>query len=320
MPQNPHTAYVADLTKHLREYRRTTFPDSSVFDGRYSEVNSNPPVFTAEYAHLNLLLPDDAVHRAHVSALVPVSQRHRWFRSMKSSQALAQSVFGNIIVQNRLDVLAQILADDGGFAFGPDIADHPRVALEYSVGGGVLREPTPTSVDFWISGRTTICVECKLAEEDVGSCSRPEARDHPRPCNGNYEQQEGRSHRCALADDGVAYWDYIPAVVDWAVGEEARPCPLRRPYQLVRNILAACVSEGVLERRRGHAVLVYDARNPMFQKSSTGTFDLLRNRLKDRMLLRRCPWQRIVAAMAGCDDLHWLVRALDQKYGLRPEA
>ena len=90
------------------------------------------------------------------------------------------------------------------------------------------------------------------------------------------------------------------------------------PYQLVRNILAACVEDGRVNPDRGHALLVYDDRNPAFRPSEQGTFEQLRRDLRDPTMLRRCSWQSIIRVMADYDDLTWLVTALGEKYGLNP--
>ena len=319
MPQNAHTQYTADLTAHLKKYHRATFPQGDeLLDAKYSKKPRNPPVFTKDAAHQNLLLPpDNPALSARIRDLVPPNQRHKWYRSMKSSQALAQSVFGALVVYDHLDCLTQIAADDGGLAFGSGPFDPADVKLEYSV-GNLLHEPQPTSVDVWMPGRTLVCVECKMTEAEVGACSRPGKKKHAHPCDGTYTYQAGRVHRCALAADGVDYWDHIPAVLKWDVKNDASPCPLRRTYQLVRNVLAATVEGGRVVAGRGHALLVYDVRNPVFQPHAGGTFEKLREQLIEPDLLRRCSWQRIIAAMADFKDLRWLVHGLEEKYGIQP--
>jgi hypothetical protein len=37
-------------------------------------------------------------------------------------------------------------------------------------------------------------------------------------------------------------------------------------------------------------------------------------------MLRRCSWQTILRTLVDYDDLKWLVRALDEKYGLVPKS
>jgi hypothetical protein len=45
---------------------------------------------------------------------------------------------------------------------------------------------------------------------------------------------------------------------------------------------------------------------------------MLRAQLRDATMLRRCSWQAIVTAMLRHDDLRWLVRELERKYGIVP--
>lgn len=44
---------------------------------------------------------------------IPPNEQHKWFRSMNSSQALAQSVFGNLAIHGCLEVFSDLLDDDG---------------------------------------------------------------------------------------------------------------------------------------------------------------------------------------------------------------
>jgi hypothetical protein len=118
----------------------------------------------------------------------------------------------------------------------------------------------------------------------------------------------------------MSYWDHIPEVLRWEVNLDQSPCPLAKPYQLVRNVLAASVDQGKVKVGRGHALLVYDARNPAFQLSAEGQFEALRVQLRDRTILRRCSWQAVLTALERHDDLRWLVRAVENKYGLAPQA
>jgi hypothetical protein len=75
------------------------------FDAALFETGGDPhrpPVFLAGHATSNLLLPPDADLVSSVVKMVPVAARHRWFRSMKSSQALTQSVFGALAATGHL--------------------------------------------------------------------------------------------------------------------------------------------------------------------------------------------------------------------------
>ena len=103
-----------------------------------AEVGIRPPVFTAKNADLNVIraphgLPEK---QARLLATLPPRSRHRWFRSMSSSQALAQSLFGNLIVHDHLGILGAIEAEAGE----PLVGTSPETAeLESKVGS--LREP-----------------------------------------------------------------------------------------------------------------------------------------------------------------------------------
>ena len=93
------------------DYRDTVFPhDSHLF--RPGEDRQHPPVFLKEHADHNVLRPPDPALTKAVLDSIPEGRRHKWFRSMKSSQALAQSVFGNLKAHRRLDCLLDVRADD----------------------------------------------------------------------------------------------------------------------------------------------------------------------------------------------------------------
>lgn len=284
-----------------------------------------PPVFRATHADLNILCPSHPAHALVVDE-IPRSRRHRWFGSMRSSQALAQSLFGYIKSLNRLAVLADVRDDDGLPVFfgANEVPGRDGVYLEHDV--RTLREPRPTSLDvLFRCGQRSVAVECKLAEDDIGSCSRPRLRPRDstyasQHCNGYFELQRGRKTPCSLSELGIAYWEHISDAFRWSVTGGGE-CQLRYPYQLVRNVLAACVGDdGRFDPSRGHAVLVYDERNPAFTGAgrAAGRWERLRSDLRDSSLLRRCSWQRIIRSMARDDALTWLVGELAQKYGLSP--
>ena len=150
-------------------------------------------------------------------------------------------------------------------------------------------------------------------------CSRPRLpADHPEHCAKEYCEQGGWRDRCVLSNKGIAYWKYVPKLLKKDALDGAVRCPLWSPYQLVRNILAACVENGTVDVARGHALVVYDARNPVFQPHAGGTFEKLREEVIEPSVLRRCSWQSIIAAMADYKDLKWLVQGLEEKYGMMP--
>ena len=282
-----------------------------------------PPVFKKEMEACNILIPEDAgdEFRVAVEATVPLNERHRWFRSMKSSQAVAQSVFGSLIVSKKLGLLAGLETDQGLPDFFKDLGT-ANAKLEYSVKH--LGEPRPTSIDLWVEGEHRIAVECKLTEADFGMCSRPRLkegkhsnyfRDH---CDGSYTHQRARESRCSLTEIGVRYWDYAPRLFNWTADEDHVPCVLRNTYQLVRNVLAASVTpDGGIDTNHAHALIIYDARNPAFQVGGAAytQWDSARSALKKPGLLRLCSWQSLVEHLSQSGKAVWLVGQLKRKYG-----
>jgi hypothetical protein len=111
----------------------------------------------------------------------------------------------------------------------------------------------------------------------------------------------------------------VPSILAWQAGQDHRPCPLSGTYQLVRNILAACVtSEGRIDPDGGHALVIYDARNPAFSDGgdADGQWKDCLGALENHSLLRRCSWQRLITRLRHDEDLSWLVNGLARKYGL----
>lgn len=311
----PHTDYVAGLSEHLWAYRRGRFANrDDLFDPKYGAL-PNPPVFDKDHGDWNVIVSDDPKQASAVRALIDPSKRHRWFRSMKSSQALALSVFGNLKVFGHTDVLTTVKSDgNGGPAFGQGPIAPDDVILEHEA--RLPGERTSTSIDVLITGATTVCVECKLSEAEVGPCSRPQLPPkNARHCDGaNPVRDSGLT--CPLADRGVKYWDDVPELVQIEKWKERDSCPMLAPYQLVRNILASKRSGS----SNGHALLIYDACNSAFWPSRDGVFETLHGDLRDGALLRRCSWQAILAAINGREELRGLVEEIGFKYGLIPWA
>jgi len=120
---------------------------------------------------------------------------------------------------------------------------------------------------------------------------------------------QGREFRIYQTEDGVSYWKYIPDLFKWNSNVDHVPCPLRKNYQLVRNILAACVRpDGAVLPEKGHVILIYGERNPAFQKDGKGykAFENTREALHEPQLLRKCSWQRSVNHIRGKNDFSWL--------------
>ncbi len=288
-----------------------------------TEVGTRPPVFTPKNANLNVIraLDDHPDRHARLLATLPPRSRHRWFRSMTSSQALAQSVFGNLVVHDQLRILGDIKVETGEPLVGPS----PETAqLEFQV--DYLGEPRKTSLDVLVrcANGYRVAFECKLTEPEVGTCSRPgltprEPNYEPDHCNGTYTCQRGRKVRCSLTNVGVAYWHHIPNLFHWSSDRDHRPCPVRKTYQLVRNVLAVNVDgEGAFSPGQGHAVLIYDERNPAFTSEGAGhaAYEQTREALREKSTLRRCSWQHILKHLRGAGVLKWLTDDLSTKYGL----
>ena len=281
-----------------------------------------PPVFRKSGVIRNILIPPDATPAMQhsVQATLPKNERHRFFGSMRSSQALAQSVFGNLIALGKVAVLKDLESDEGLPAFFDDIGD-ATLQLEYAVNH--LGEPRPTSIDLWVDGSRRVAVECKLTETEFGTCSRPRLRPKDTNyssdyCNGDYLQQQGRTSRCSLTEIGVQYWSYIPEILSWDSTIDLHPCPLRDTYQLVRNILASCITpDQRVETGNAHALVIYDARNPTFQEGGEANRQWLsvKGALRNPDNLRSCSWHRLISHIYKDPELHWMVDALNAKYG-----
>jgi hypothetical protein len=322
-PDAPDLATVAggsyndQLVGRMRSYADEQF-DAALFER--SSNPHRPPVFLAEHATSNLLLPPDADLRSSVVKIVSGSARHVWFRSMKSSQALTQSVFGALAATGHLAALGAVTAECGRSAF-TETQNLLRMTLEQNVNW--LGEPRPTSIDVCFeSPHYRIAVESKLSESVFGACSRTTLpRDNP-SCDGTYTVQDGRLERCALTAKGVRYWQYAPAVLDWDPGVDHTPCPMASTYQLVRNVLAAIVRQDRVETASGHALIIYDERNPAFRPGGKARreYDAVCAALRHPGLLRTVSWQRVIGQLSAADDLRWLVDGLEAKYGLTTPA
>ena len=310
-------AVVRDLWSWADQHHRDEL-DGGSREGR-------PPVLSKHHASKGVLIPPDDPTAQRIRAGIPERQRHRWFRSLKSSQALGQSVFGAIRTFDRLDLLQSLPAECGRPAF---FEDHRGFALEFERDVNWLGEPRPTSVDVMACGPVRrIAVECKFTEREFGTCSRPRLRPadahySSQHCDGSYRVQRDRLERCALTEIGVRYWEYLPHLFDWAADRDHVPCPFRGVYQLARNALAAAVTpDGALEPWGGHVLVVYDARNPAFLAKGNADQQWRSATTACRVpgLLRRLSWQRLVAGLTRAPELRYLVEAMRMKYCIRPE-
>ena len=283
-----------------------------------------PPVLRREFALKAVLVPSDPAKASGVVSAVPKEERHRWFRSFKSSQALAQSVFGAIRTFGRPDLLDGVTADCGRPAFLEDTCDASLV-LEHKVRS--LSEPRPTSVDVLLEARSKrIAVECKFMERKFGVCSRTQLRPGDpnyaeQHCDGNYRIQRGRRERCALTEIGIRYWTHLPHLFDWAADHDLRPCPFSEVYQLARNALAATVTASGFDQNSGHVLVVYDARNPEYAAGGAAQrqYESAIRACRVPGLIRRLSWQRLVGTLKCAPEFTYLLVGLEGKYGIRPE-
>lgn len=309
-----YSDYRKNMVQRFWKYQNGNFPDWEEYFERPFNPDGRPPVFHKTTADNNVIFNPVSSYQERELLLneIPIKARHRWFRSMSSSQAVAQSILGNLKVYDRLHYLSE-LSDDAGFPLmGEAGPSRDNFQMEYTV--DYLNEPRPTNLDGFIAGDYRVAIECKLLEREVGTCSRPRLKKEDKDyCNGTYTYQKGRQERCSLTNIGVAYWKYIPDLFKWRSNVDPDPCPLRNNYQLVRNILAASVRpDGSLLPEKGHVVLIYDERNPAFQKGGKGStaFENIKEALHNPQLLRK--WRRrdivswsgaIIACVTGITEI-----------------
>ena len=156
-----HSSYVSAVVARLWDYAGREFGDQPELLESAEPSPTRPPVFAAGAAEHNLLYPSDAlaeVRRAIVDA-IPRAERHRHFASMRSSQALAQSVFGSLVALGKVGMLAGLTTDDGLPAFFDDVA-RSHVQMEYAVGhlGRTEAYPVGRVVQGGASGRGRVQV------------------------------------------------------------------------------------------------------------------------------------------------------------------
>jgi hypothetical protein len=283
-----------------------------------------PTVFKSTYEQLNVMTPPTAT-KQQVDAIrssIGRDDRHRWFGSMASSQALCQTVFGTLKAMGQISALQGITAEGGLPAFFESAAEAPSLELEHSL--NTLNESRPTCIDAYFRGARRIAVEVKFAEAEFASCSRPRLtardrnfeRDH---CNGTLTHQRGRKDRCSLTEQKIRYWNYVPQLFRWSADADAYPCPLAQTYQLVRNLLAVSVRpDGGVDTDNAHVLVIYDNRNPAFAPG--GTADTQWHQTVDALrfpkMLRRLSWQHLADHLATQEPLNWLVDGLHIKYGI----
>jgi hypothetical protein len=313
-----------DLVERYWLYQQKFFPQIDIYFERPYKSDGRPPVFVRKKSYHNVILKPNASEeeKSALFQLVPDGEKHRWYGSMNSSQALAQSILGNLFVYEHIALLTELLDDSGESLFGDAKISSDNFSMEYKV--NYLGEPRPTSLDGFISGNYQVAIESKFTEAEVGSCSRPrltllDSNYETDYCDGTYTNQRNRKSRCTLSEIGVQYWKYIPYLFNWRNDIDHIPCCVNLNYQLVRNVLAACVRPGRdTAFGFGHAILLYDERNPAFQTGGKGlmAFEETQKALRIPDLLRKCSWQRICNLLRKKSTLPWLTEQLELKYGL----
>lgn len=314
------TNYKSDLNRRYWEYQKSKFPDTKNFFDCLCADDRRPPVFIRSEAWRNVIVNPDVTQdeESHLFALVPDGDRHKWFGSMNSSQALAQSVLGNLAIYGFLSCLAELKSAEELELFGKAQISVDNFRMEHKI--DYLGEPRLTSLDGYISGDYQIAIECKFTEVKIGTCSRPRlAQDDANYCDGTYSRQKNRKERCSLTEIGVCYWYFVSQLFKWKDDNDLNPCPLKGNYQLVRNVLAMGVKpDKTVSLDSGHVLLVYDERNPAFQKNGDGLAAYMETReaLRNPAMLRKCSWQQIIQHVRENGILPWLTENLALKYGL----
>jgi len=237
---------------------------------------------------------------------------------MGSSQALAVSVFGTMMCRNDLQLLTKVLDNNGHpLLLGFVLEGQPEHPFDYRV--TALNEPRPTQVDLFLPcQKGNVAVECKFWESELEPCSQV-----AKECNGNYSAQPGRTpgQRCALTEKRIAYWNYIPRLFHWRADVDYKPCPIWKPFQLIRNVLAAAIDpSGKKVWGQPTAVLVYDARNPAFAPGGKiyEQFQRVQAALCGPANFKRTTWQAIAGALTEQGGYNDLLAWLDKKYGIKP--
>jgi hypothetical protein len=166
--------YKADINQRYWKYQKSQFSNWQSFFERPYVQDGRPPVFIRHEAWRNVIInPVAGQQETHrFLALIPKGERHKWFGSLNSSQALAQSILGNLAIHGFLECLSEIKDDEGMDLFGKAQISSDNFKMEKKI--DYLGEPIQTSLDGYISGDYQIAIECKFTEAEVGSCSRPQ--------------------------------------------------------------------------------------------------------------------------------------------------
>jgi hypothetical protein len=315
-----YSSYIKNLIRRYWIYQEDNFQPWQKFLDKPNKNFDRPPVFQKSTTNWNIITnPENTENeRMALFGLISNGEHHRWYRSMNSSQALTLSVFGNLYLSGKLDILLDLRCDAGDPLLGIENITRDQFSLEKKI--DYLGERRKTSIDIFISGDYQIAIECKFRERGLGTCTSPTLNKvHPSYCNGQFYNLATQKEKCPKSRARALYWDYVPLLFDWEKSEAINHCPLDQNYQLVRTILSAAGRKDKSKpRSNGHAVLIYDERNPQAQPGGKmfRSFMETKNALINPKMLRKISWQNILNTMRGDETLSWLTVQLHDKYGL----
>jgi hypothetical protein len=289
--------YRLALISQLWSYQSKFFPDQKAFFDQPAST-TRPPVFLKEKADANVIAHPGASadDQRQVLDLIPPPRRHRAFHSTECTQALTQSLLGNLKFHGCLSLLADLKDDSGELLFGEASLAAKNLTLEHDFKAGP--ESAPVRLDGFVAGNYRVSIACALSETDMDSAA------------GHKADSSGEQHRRSQ--------DHLAKL--FVGGRSDEGCkPLKATDPLVGQVLAACVrDDGSLVPAGGHAVLLYDNRNPAFQTGGKGfaAFNTVRSSLKRHETLRKCSWQIVLEQLANVHSMRWLTGFLNAKYGL----
>ena len=154
-----NSIYRNNLIARFLDYQTERFSDKEKFFEQILKSGTRPPVFLKSTANYNVLFEPgtDSKKIKKILDEIPVRSRHRWFQSMNSSQALAQSIFGNLKIYVRVNLLNGLQDDLRNPVFGTADLTFQNITMEHNI--DLLGEPRSTSVDVFISGEYQISTE-----------------------------------------------------------------------------------------------------------------------------------------------------------------
>ena len=158
---------------------------------------TRPPVFAADHSESNVISAPGVSPqiRAALLSTLPRRSTTRGSEACRVSQALAQSLFGNLIAYGELGVLADIATESGEPLVGARIES---AKLEHAVEclGEMQNRETNIDVLLRCADGYRVAFECKLRETEIGRCSRPSV---PKTKNGIDNCERRREIRLNLA-------------------------------------------------------------------------------------------------------------------------